>query len=246
MNKGSKSSFCLSVGYNCNMNFKEKTKEFVLKVSTEKSFRDLETYVQMIEDKNKVMNLTGFSGDRLWEEGIYESIVSLYQVFNNPGSKKLLDIGAGAGFPSVPFKIVFPELKLSIIEPQNKRVLFLDSVSNELSLDIDLIVKRAEDVNDLEFDLITARAVAPLYALLEISSHLGKKGAHFAFLKGPSLVEEIKFANKMISKFGIKGNMNKISDSSLSREAFVYEYVKQVDTPEGYPRPWAKIVAENK
>lgn len=246
MNKGSKSSFCLSVGYNCNMNFKEKTKEFVLKVSTEKSFRDLETYVQMIEDKNKVMNLTGFSGDRLWEEGIYESIVSLYQVFNNPGSKKLLDIGAGAGFPSVPFKIVFPELKLSIIEPQNKRVLFLDSVSNELSLDIDLIVKRAEDVNDLEFDLITARAVAPLYALLEISSHLGKKGAHFAFLKGPSLVEEIKFANKMISKFEIKGNMNKISDSSLSREAFVYEYVKQVDTPEGYPRPWAKIVAENK
>lgn len=246
MNKDSKSSFCLSVGYNCNMNFKEKTKEFVLKVSTEKSFRDLETYVQMIEDKNKVMNLTGFSGDRLWEEGIYESIVSLYQVFNNPGSKKLLDIGAGAGFPSVPFKIVFPELKLSIIEPQNKRVLFLDSVSNELSLDIDLIVKRAEDVKDLEFDLITARAVAPLYALLEISSHLGKKGAHFAFLKGPSLVEEIKFANKMISKFEIKGNMNKISDSSLSREAFVYEYVKQVDTPEGYPRPWAKIVAENK
>lgn len=146
----------------------------------------------------------------------------------------------------MPFKIVFPEVRLSIIEPQNKRMLFLQEVSKELSLDIDLIIKRAEDVKDADFDLITARAVAPLYALLEISSHLGKIGAHFAFLKGPSLVEEIKFANKIISKFGIKGQANKITDASLSRETFVYEYVKQVDTPEGYPRPWAKIVAENK
>lgn len=226
------------------MTFKDKTKEFVLKVANEKAFANLETYVNMIEEKNKVMNLTGFSGDRLWKEGIFESIISLYQFFGNPGSKKLLDIGAGAGFPSVPFKIVFPEVNLTIIEPLNKRMIFLEGVFKKLGLEVKLLIARAEEVKDETFDLVTARAVAPLKVLLEISSQLGHKETHYAFLKGPSVVEELDEAKAIINKLKITGSIKKIESNDLDREAYAFEYQKQFDTPNGYPRPWAKIVAE--
>lgn len=226
------------------MTFKEKTREFVLKVANEKAFANLETYVNMIEEKNKVMNLTGFSGDRLWKEGIFESIISLYQFFGNPGSKKLLDIGAGAGFPSVPFKIVFPETNLTIIEPLNKRMIFLEEVFKKLNLEVNLLIARAEEVNDKTFDLVTARAVAPLKVLLEISSQLGKTNTHYVFLKGPSVFEELEEAKIMINKLKIDGQIEKIASQDLEREAYAFEYKKQFETPNGYPRPWAKIVAE--
>ncbi len=217
-----------------------------LSVSNLQAFEKLETYVKMIEAKNAVMNLTGFTGDRLWQEGIYESIVSLYEVFKNPGDKTLVDIGAGAGFPSVPFKIVFPEIKLSIIEPQRKRIAFLEEVSKQLRLDVELIVARAEDVKKFKYDLLTARAVAPLCALLEISSHLGKIGAHYAFLKGPSVFEEVLAAKSIISKLKISGEALKINNEFLAREAYVFDYKKIVETPDGLPRPWAKIVTGQK
>lgn len=226
------------------MTFKEKTREFVLKVADEKAFANLETYVSMIEEKNKVMNLTGFSGDRLWKEGIFESIISLYQFFGNPGNKKLLDIGAGAGFPSVPFKIVFPETNLTIIEPLNKRMIFLEEVFKNLNLKANLLIARAEEVKDKTFDLITARAVAPLKVLLEISSQLGDINTHYAFLKGPSVFEELDEAKAIINKLKIDGQIKKITSQDLEREAYAFEYKKQFDTPNGYPRPWAKIITE--
>lgn len=228
------------------MTFKDKTKEFVLKVANEKAFANLETYVNMIEEKNKVMNLTGFTGDRLWKEGIFESIISLYQFLGNPGSKKLLDIGAGAGFPSVPFKIVFPEVNLTIIEPLNKRIIFLEEVFKELGLDVKLLIARAEEVKNQTFDLITARAVAPLKVLLEISSQLGEINTHYVFLKGPSVFEEVEAAKSIIAKLKIDGIIKKIENDELDREAYVFEYKKQFETPNGFPRQWAKIMAENK
>lgn len=227
------------------MTFKQKTKEFVMTVSTEENFKKLEKYVNMIEEKNKVMNLTGFTGDRLWEEGIYESIISLFEIFQNPKDKTMLDIGAGAGFPSVPFRIIFPELKLTIIEPQQKRITFLKEVSEELNLGINLIVARAEDVTNKGFDLITARAVAPLHALIEISHHLGNQNAKYGFLKGPSISDEAIKAQKIITTFGIKFEIKKLVSTDLNRDAYAFEFEKTTITPKGFPRPWAKIV-ENK
>lgn len=224
------------------MTFKQKTHEFVLSVSTPEAFKNLETYVNMIEEKNKVMNLTGFTGDRLWEEGIYESIISLWEIFKDPSKKHMLDIGAGAGFPSVPFKIVFPEMNLTIIEPINKRVNFLKEVSNALNLNIKLIIGRAEETKNTTFDLITARAVAPLYALLEISSHLGNIGTKYGFLKGPSIDDETLEAKNIIQKLGIQFEVKKLTSRDLDRDAYSFEYIKSKPTPNDIPRAWAKIV----
>lgn len=199
----------------------------------------------MIEEKNKLMNLTGFSGERLWEEGIYESVISLFSIWKNNKPVSLLDIGAGAGFPSVPFLIVFPQTKLTIIEPQKKRATFLNDVSEKLSLNIEIITKRAEEVQDLTFDLITARAVAPLYALLEISTRLGKIGSEFAFLKGVSVEEEVNNAQQIIKKLKIENfEIRKISDELARHNLSIFYYKKQSETPSGLPREWQKIIKQ--
>lgn len=177
------------------MNFKEITKTHV---NNDAIFSKLEKYAALIEEKNKVMNLTGFTEDRLWKEGIYESIVSLETTISD-FNISLLDIGAGAGFPSVPFLIAHPEVKLTIMEPLIKRVVFLKEVNEELGLNINFEVVRAEEYKEEEvFDFITARAVAPLKALIEISFRPAKMNATFAWVKGPNANDEIEVSKKII------------------------------------------------
>ncbi len=220
------------------MTFKELTKKHI---DNENLFSNLEKYVEMIEEKNAVMNLTGFKGDKLWEEGIYESILALEQSFDNVKSKKLLDIGAGVGFPSVPFKIVHPEVDLYVYEPTLKRVKFLQSVSDELELDIKIENVRAEDSEtEQEFDLITARAVTALPALIEISSRIGKIGAKYSFIKGPRATEEIDKSKKIIHKLGISVISKKVN-ISLEKDIYLVIFDKKKETPKGIPRNWAQI-----
>lgn len=222
--------------YNMDMSFKDKTKKIV----SEQSFFKLEKYVELIEEKNKVMNLTGFSDDRLWEEGIYESIFLLINSFGKVSNKKILDIGAGAGFPSVPYLIAFPQNELTIYEPIKKRTLFLEEVKKTLSLNIDIKNIRAEESKDLEkFDLITARAVAPFKILAEISHRPAKIGAIFAFLKGPRAKEEIQDASKICRELSIKPTvLNLVMDT---RDNYVITYTKDCITPLEFPREW-KII----
>lgn len=196
----------------------------------------LKRYQTMIEEKNKAMNLTGFSGKRLWEEGIYESIKSL-SGFNINGT--LLDIGAGAGFPSVPFLIENNNINLTIIEPLQKRVRFLKDVREKLNLNIEFITKRAEEVKDIKADFITARAVAPLFKLIEISFDLGKVNSEFIFIKGPNIDNEIEDAKKIIDKLSISYEVvkKKIGNKSVN----IFHYKKTIETPNCIPRNWAQI-----
>ena len=222
--------------YNWHMTFKELTRQLV----SEESFINLEKYVNLIEEKNKVMNLTGFSGDRLWQEGIYESIFVLIEGFGKAESKEILDIGAGAGFPSVPYLIAFPNNKLTIYEPQRKRTLFLEEVKNELNLNIDIQNIRAEDSKDVEkFDLITARAVASFKILAEISHRPAKINAQFAFMKGPKAQEELNESKWICNKLSINAQIRAIE--TRGRENNIITYKKENKTPEGFPREWKLI-----
>ena len=154
------------------MTFKEKTFELINK--NEVVFNDLITYVNLIEKTNKSINLTGFTGDSLWREGIYQSIILMQESFHNTEDKQMLDIGAGVGFPSIPFLIYKRNFDLFISEPNNKRVDFLKKVNEELSLNISFITVRIEDYQENQtFDMITARAVTSLKNLIEISSKVG-------------------------------------------------------------------------
>ncbi len=183
------------------MTFKEKTK---LHINNEEKFTKLCKYVEIIEKTNKYMNLTGFSDDKLWEEGIYESVIALETGIKNSDGKLLLDIGAGAGFPSIPYAIAHPEIEVVIYEPIGKRAIFLNRVSDELNLKIEVQKIRVEDSQEIErFDIITARAVIKFKYLLEASHHIGKVGASFIFIKGPKAFAEIEEATEVTKIFGV-------------------------------------------
>ena len=219
------------------MTYKDKTKEIVSK----EAFIKLERYVGLIEETNKVMNLTGFKEDRLWEEGIFESITLLEQGFSKSKDKKILDIGAGAGFPSIPYLIANPNNSLTIYESVGKRASFLALVGKELELDLKIIQERVENSQEEEvYDLVTARAVASLKILEEISHRIAKIGAKFVFPKGPKAQQEIMEAGLFSKKFGIKPELIEATIKT-SKSNVLITYKKTIETPKGYPRDWSQI-----
>ncbi|MGX9340611.1 16S rRNA (guanine(527)-N(7))-methyltransferase RsmG [Mycoplasma sp. 128] len=205
-------------------------------------------YYEMIEEKNQVMNLTGFTDERLVKEGLIESILLLEKAFDLSENKvyTLADIGAGAGFPSVPYLIVNKDkVKLSVIEPMQKRCLFLKEVSQKLNLNIEIITKRAEDVKDKKeyFDLVTARAVTELKKLLEISCQLGKIGSQQVFIKSKNINQELQDSEKIIKTLKINTEINTFYFEN-TRENNLVKVYKKNSAPESYPRPWAVISKE--
>jgi len=206
----------------------------VKKIVSKESFVKMQRYVEMIEEKNKVMNLTGFSGEDLWREGIYESLISLEKIKAN----KMLDIGAGVGFPSIPFSITNPKVNITIIEPIQKRVKFLKEVITKLNLNVKVIIGRVEESTFIEyFDFITARAVMSLDKLIEVSSAVGTIGARYWFIKGPKVKDELLKASKISSLLNVKPKVHKINNKTT-----IVEYTKDLRTPKGYPRRWKQII----
>lgn len=224
------------------MTFKQLTKEHV---NNETYFAQLEKYVSLIEETNKVMNLTGFKGDRLWEEGIYESILSLETAFNGkPG--KLLDIGAGAGFPSIPYIIVHPQVKLTIYESQGKRVKFLNNVVEELGISAKINQVRVEEsIESNAYDFITARAVADVNAMIKAAYHVAKDGAKFGLVKGPKYVQELIEAQEVISKLELEVNTTKV-ETIKTKDVFMVMFKKTTPTPKGWPLAWSEIIKKRK
>ncbi|QJB71470.1 16S rRNA (guanine(527)-N(7))-methyltransferase RsmG [Mycoplasma sp. 1654_15] len=203
------------------LDFKEKTRQLV---NNEQIFWKLEQYVNLIEEKNKVMNLTGFSEDQLWKEGIYESIICLQPIIkNNKNSQSLLDVGAGAGFPSIPFLIFNTSIKLTIIEKLKKRCNFLELVKEKLNLDFEIINDSVSNL-DKNFDFITARAVGSINFLFKITKKLQKPTTSFIYIKGPKVFEEILEAKNALIKFDYK--VEKIN-SDMDKQIFIFRAQKK-------------------
>lgn len=203
------------------LDFKEKTRQLV---NNEQIFWKLEQYVNLIEEKNKVMNLTGFSEDQLWKEGIYESIICLQQIIkNNKNSQSLLDVGAGVGFPSIPFLIFNSSIKLTIIEKLKKRCNFLELVKEKLNLDFEIINDSVSNL-DKNFDFITARAVGSINFLFKITKKLQKPTTSFIYIKGPKVFEEILEAKNALIKFDYK--VEKIN-SDMDKQIFIFRAQKK-------------------
>jgi 16S rRNA (guanine527-N7)-methyltransferase len=155
----------------------------------------------------------------------------------------VVDIGSGAGFPGIPLKIAFPHLKLTIIESLNKRVRFLQSLSEKLNLtDVYVIHARAEDAARLEeyrerYDLALARAVAKLAVLNELCLPFVKKGGKFVALKGGSSEEEVReatFSAAELRATFIANHHFELPILPASRSLIIYE--KMNHTPVKYPR----------
>lgn len=210
---------------------------------SEKQKTQFLTYYEMLVEKNKVMNLTAVTEfDEVLRKHFLDSI-SLCQFETLHEEKTLLDLGTGAGFPGIPLKIVFPELRITLADSLNKRILFLEEVIKELELSgIDTVHARAEELarnKDYreQFDYCVSRAVANLSTLSEYCLPFVKLGGKFISYKSGEIEEEAAAAKHAIFLLGgeVKDiHKFKIQETDLHRSFVMIEKVKK--TPKAYPR----------
>ena len=203
-------------------------------------------YYEMLVEKNKVMNLTAITEfDEVMKKHFIDSLslVKACELNGNESDISLIDIGTGAGFPGIPLKIAFPDLKITLLDSLNKRVDFLKEVINALNLyDIEVIHGRAEDYAKPDqlrekFDLCVSRAVANLSVLSEYCLPYVKVGGRFISYKSEKVSEEIKDAEYAIQVLGgeVESHITfRLPDSDLSRNLCVIR--KCSLTPSKYPR----------
>jgi 16S rRNA (guanine527-N7)-methyltransferase len=204
----------------------------------------LNFFYELVIEKNKYMNLTGITDyEEFYNKHYYDSICFLeYQMI----SGNVSDIGAGAGFPSIPLSIILPDVNFYLIEPLTKRTKFLQQVKEELKLDnVTIINKRAEELNDLNnfFDYSLTRAVANNFIIEEITAPTLKVGGKMLQLKGSSLDNEL-FIAKRRSELGLSAPQvfaYSILDGS-KRNLVVVEKVSK--TKMVYPRNYGVIKKE--
>ncbi len=185
--------------------FKEKASSYGLKISNPQ-LNLFRIYLDELWDWNLRMNLTGLSSRK---EMVVELFLdSLIPAPFIPAKGKMLDVGSGAGFPAIPLKIHIPNLKMTLIEANSKKVSFLRHVIRSLNLnEIEVINKRIEQdkglLKDMEFPLITARALAGLGQMLSwCAPYLCQGGLLVSFL-GPHAEEDLRENREVMEKQGI-------------------------------------------
>ena len=148
----------------------------------------IQAYATLLETVGIERGLIGpKEGDRIWERHIANSIPVTTLI---PQGVRVVDIGSGAGLPGIVIALARPDLKMTLVEPLQRRVDFLSEVVAELDLPIEVIRGRAEIVKK-QFEVVTARAVAPLEKLIQISWHMIPRGGALLAIKGESAATEL-------------------------------------------------------
>jgi 16S rRNA (guanine527-N7)-methyltransferase len=202
-----------------------------------------EIYFETLVEWNEKMNLTAITDKaEVYLKHFYDSITaSFYFDFTKPFH--LCDVGAGAGFPSIPLKIVFPHIEVTIVDSLNKRISFLNHLAKELKLEnVHFIHDRAEtfgvNPNFREnFEVVTARAVARMSVLSELCLPLVKVGGHFIAMKAAHAKDELEIGQKAISILG--GRLEDMHTFTLPMEESERNILiikKEKQTPKKYPR----------
>jgi 16S rRNA (guanine527-N7)-methyltransferase len=203
-------------------------------------------YYEILVDYNQKVNLTSITNqEEVYLKHFYDSLSVLTLHPLKEGSS-LCDVGAGAGFPSVPIKIIRPDLKITIVDSLGKRIQFLDYLFGELKLsNINAVNARAEEftVDHREsFDYVTARAVARLNVLAELCIPLAKVGGEFIALKAASGEEELLEAKNALNKLGcqLKDQFQfELPYEGGMRNILIFDKVNH--TPNQFPRNYGQI-----
>lgn len=204
-------------------------------------------YYELLVEKNKVMNLTAITDYKEVVEKHFVDSLSITKVIDidylHSEGKSVIDIGTGAGFPGIPLKIVFPELKVTLLDSLNKRIKFLNEVIEKLELkDIETIHGRAEDYARQckyreQYDISISRAVANLSTLSEYSLPFVKKGGYFISYKADNIEKEMEYSKNAVTLLG--GTINKVikfnlPDTNIKRSIIIIR--KDEQTNKKYPR----------
>lgn len=201
------------------------------------------TYYEMLVEKNKVMNLTAITEfEEVLDKHFLDSI-SLAQYVDLTKPVSVIDLGTGAGFPGMPLKIMFPDIKITLADSLNKRILFLDEVISELGLtDIQTVHARAEDLAHdpnyrEQYDYCVSRAVANLSSLSEYCLPFVRIGGSFISYKSGEIEEELAAAKKAIFLLG--GQFDRVIPFQLEGTDLNRSFVvirKEKKTAKTYPR----------
>ncbi len=226
------------------ISFQKDLEEFEIYLNEEQA-RQFLNYYDLLKEWNSFMNLTAITEFHEVLKKHFVDSLSLIKAIPDLAEKSysVIDVGTGAGFPGIPLKIVFPNLKITLLDSLNKRIKFLNETVSELKLeDVVLIHGRAEDFSKPEkkresFDLCVSRAVANLSTLSEYCIPFVKKGGYFISYKSEKLSEEFDSAKKAIQVLGGKYERQvefNLPDSDIYRNLVVIK--KEKSTPLKYPR----------
>ena len=210
---------------------------------TDQQKAQFERYFELLVEWNQKINLTAITEkEEVYLKHFYDSIAPFLQGLIENQEIKLLDIGAGAGFPSLPMKILYPQLDVTIIDSLNKRINFLQLLAEELNLEgVHFYHGRAEDFAQekkfrAQFDIVTARAVARMQVLSELTIPFLKVGGKLLALKASNAPEELTEAknalNLLFSK--VEDNISYTLPNGDPRYITIVE--KKKETPNKYPR----------
>lgn len=212
---------------------------------TNKQLEQLEQYYNLLVEYNKVMNLTGITEkEEVYLKHFYDSI-TLNKIINLKEENTLVDIGTGAGFPGLVLKIIFPNLKVTLVDSLNKRIQFLNIVIENLGLkNITTVHARAEEFAKLhreEFDIVTARAVDFLPTLMEYCIPLAKVGKYFIPMKAniKEELEESKNAMKLLD-VEVKEKIEFFLPIENSKRTII-KFEKKKKTNQKFPRKFSEI-----
>ncbi|MGL6105678.1 16S rRNA (guanine(527)-N(7))-methyltransferase RsmG [Romboutsia sp.] len=215
--------------------------------TNDKMLEDFKIYREILVDWNQKMNLTGIEDEKeVYIKHFLDSISSTTNGYIRDGIS-IIDVGTGAGFPGLPLRICLNNIQLTLLDSLNKRINFLQEVSNNLDIDdIKFIHGRAEDFGKDEeyreqYDVATARAVAGLPVLIEFCVPFVKVGGYFVCLKGPNAnleLEESKAAMEVLGLEFIEKIDVELPESDLKHNILVFKKMKS--TPDKYPRKAGK------
>lgn len=213
---------------------------------TEKNLEDLDIYKEMLLEYNKKFNLTAIkTEEEIYLKHFYDSL-TLVKGVDLTKNLKILDIGTGAGFPGLVLKIFYPELEITLLDSNHKKIMFLEQVIKRLNLkNITCLNTRAENLpnNYREyFDIVTSRAVAHLRILSELSIPYLKVNGNLIAMKGISETE-IKESEKILTE--LNSNILEVIKFNLPIEGSKRSLIiveKEKETDKKYPRSYDKIM----
>lgn len=210
---------------------------------TDKQKEQFETYFRLLVEWNEKINLTAITDkEEVYLKHFYDSIAPILQGYIDNSPLSILDIGAGAGFPSIPMKILYPEIDITIIDSLNKRINFLNILANELELSgVHFFHGRAEDFGQdkvfrAKFDIVTARAVARMQVLAELTIPFLKVNGRLIALKAAAAEEELISAEKALKTLFSQVTVNKNYKLPNGDDRNITIVSKKKETPNKYPR----------
>ena len=211
---------------------------------TKKQLSNLDTYYKMLIEYNSHTNLTRITEEKeVYLKHFYDSLTLVKAI--KLDNQSLLDVGTGAGFPGLVLKIIFPNLKITLVDSLNKRIVFLNYVIETLKLsDIKVIHTRAEEYalnNREKYDIVTSRAVAQLNMLSELCLPMVKINGYFISMKA-QVENEIDVSKKAIKTLG-----GELKDKIIFKRPYdagirtLIKIKKITKTSVKYPRKFSEI-----